>query len=384
MVLINPNGGIDSLTLPIYTDIANRYFANASSYWSINGNTINQTVGNTTLNKTEEVKNMGYELYFMFYISFTNETNYAKPASITLVAPYICPLTVDSVNNLYTQSATLNTLATKFRNDVSEGKNRNSANYSANASIAYSDAATPTNFSDSATDGSAPTNSQQEKFINGYKQLVFMTDALIYELWNLMKSPITYMATYSGSVYTNSSLGDGLTNLMTASNMIQVGGAGTIDDPTFYNFGFNHDTDAKNILKTDAYKNYKKYVSFARDTLNALMTHPQFTSLNNQNTYLPNPASDHSLVDTLKMGVSALTASLAAFETTYDSRYNVGGKYDKMNTNRDDINAKLKDLNHFPGTSVYNANQQYSATMVAGTFWAVLASGLIYYVFTEL
>ena len=48
-----------------------------------------------------------------------------------------------------------------------------------------------------------------------------------------------------------------------------------------------------------------------------------------------------------------------------------------------EINGKLKELYQFPGTQVDNAKRQYSATMVAGTMWSVLALSLVYYTYTR-
>lgn len=48
-----------------------------------------------------------------------------------------------------------------------------------------------------------------------------------------------------------------------------------------------------------------------------------------------------------------------------------------------DIDRQLKELYQFPGTQVDNAKRQYSATMVAGTMWSVLALSLVYYTYTR-
>ena len=48
-----------------------------------------------------------------------------------------------------------------------------------------------------------------------------------------------------------------------------------------------------------------------------------------------------------------------------------------------EINGKLKELYQLPGTQVDNAKRQYSATMVAGTVWSVLALSLVYYTYTR-
>jgi hypothetical protein len=94
-----------------------------------------------------------------------------------------------------------------------------------------------------------------------------------------------------------------------------------------------------------------------------------------------------SLNGTIDKFVSALAAALVAIGT-HRIEIELLRKYTEDKTGvyhaRNDINSKLKELYQYPGTAVHNANTQYTATMVAGTVWAVIASGLIYYVFTEL
>ena len=64
-----------------------------------------------------------------------------------------------------------------------------------------------------------------------------------------------------------------------------------------------------------------------------------------------------------------------------------GGVYFVQIDNADtisEIEMKLKELHQLPGTRVEQLNQQYNATMVAGAMWTVLATSLVYYVFTQL
>ena len=49
---------------------------------------------------------------------------------------------------------------------------------------------------------------------------------------------------------------------------------------------------------------------------------------------------------------------------------------------RSDIDYKLKELYQLPGTSVENAKEIYSATMVAGSVWTIFAVSLVYYTYT--
>ena len=387
MVLPAPNSQ-DFITITDYKDVYNRYFA-PDPFTAVigsgnsNANKIGVMNGNIFIDKTNEIKPGMFVLYFAFYKAFTHETDYNKRATITLNSAYICPLTVDSITTLYGNCEQLNILATKFQRDVLDGKNRNSNNYVSNNRTVYNENTVATPLTDgSPTDGNANNNQQATNLINGYKQIVYMTDALIYDLWDLMKDNISgNMPTKSGQNYGLSGAGTGLTGMITATNVIQVVFA---NGTTEYNFGFNNDTSAKNILEDPKYKTYKRYVLFARDLLNALQKNPNFSDYNNDKNYLPTPASDKSLSATLAMGVNALTAAISALESSYDSRYNTNGHYRDVYANRANINTNLKELHRFPGTSVDTANRQYLATMAAGTIWTVFASALVYYVFTEL
>jgi uncharacterized membrane protein len=386
MVLPAPNSQ-DFITITDYKDVYNRYFAPDPFTVSISasGTQLGGIKGNTFTDRTDKIKTGMFVFYFAFYGAFTHETDYNKRATITLKSAYICPLTVDSITTLYGNCEQLNTLATKFQRDVLDGKNRNSNNYVSNSRTGYNENTSdtpPPNFTDgSTTDETDPTDSQAMKLINGYKQIVYMTDTLIYDLWDLMKDNISgNMPTKSGQ-YALSGAGNGLTGVITAPNVIQVVVA---DGKTEYNFGFNNDTSAKNILEDPIYKTYKRYVLFARDLLNALQKRPNFSDYNNDKNYLPTPATDKSLSATLALGVKALTAAISALESSYDSRYNRNGHYRDVYANRANINTNLKELHRFPGTSVDTANRQYLATMAAGTIWTVFASALVYYVFTEL
>lgn len=47
------------------------------------------------------------------------------------------------------------------------------------------------------------------------------------------------------------------------------------------------------------------------------------------------------------------------------------------------IEKQLREMNQLPGTMVDQYNQQYNATMMAGALWTVLATSLVFYVFTQ-
>ena len=52
--------------------------------------------------------------------------------------------------------------------------------------------------------------------------------------------------------------------------------------------------------------------------------------------------------------------------------------------NIEEIEKQLRELNQIPGTIVDQYNQQYNATMMAGAVWTVVATSLVFYVFTQL
>jgi hypothetical protein len=47
------------------------------------------------------------------------------------------------------------------------------------------------------------------------------------------------------------------------------------------------------------------------------------------------------------------------------------------------IEYNLREMNQLPGTKIEQYNQQFSATMMAGAMWTVLATSLLFYVFTQ-
>ena len=324
-------------------------------------------------------------LYIASYSKFTHATNYTQPPTLSFDnnPSYIMPLTGANIDTLYTKCNTLYTLATNFKLDVLT--NNNAWTYTAVSRVLPTDIDSPTLFTAGATSsGSSATNATN--LVNGYKQIVYMTDLLIYDLWAFMKSNITdeTSSVMGSTTSTPSSLATGLTGIITNANVIQVIVTGSLYD---YNFGFNNDTAGNNILKKSEYTSFKKYVFFARDLLTLLSNDTNFTKSNNNNEPLASTCT-HKVSETLTMGISALTVAIAALETSYDSRWNVGGKYTNDNTglyaNRNNIESNLKDLYQLPGSKIYTSQANYTSTMVAGTMWTVLASVLVYYIFTEL
>jgi len=325
-----------------------------------------------------------YQLYSDFYAVFTHEPNYKSRPTLTLNNKYIMPSTNGDITALNTNCSTLYDVATNFKRDV--WYNKNTTTYTANLRAATIGGIVNTggSFTDGIQYTTGPTNITSQgkatNLIDGYKQIVYMTDLLIRDLWAFMKNPITdgtnsVMAT-EGNPPTNSSLAQGLTSQINTDNIIQI----VNDGSNNYNLGFNHDDQNKNILKKQQYKDFKSYVFFARDLLTLLSTEPNFMFYNN--------TGSPSLGEILNKGIAALTSAIAALETPCDTRWKVGGKYMDSNTGlyatRNNMDSDLNQLYQLPGSAIYTSKTNYTATMVAGTIWTAFASALVYYIFTEL
>lgn len=290
------------------------------------------------------------------------------------------PLTGTQMDSLYGNCSTLYTLATNFKRDV--WNNNNTTNYNAGPTVQPTDIGTPTLFTEGTTSSGSP-GTNATNLINGYKQIVYMTDLLIYNLWAFMKTPISDGTTSVMSTST-SDLATNLTSIIDNEHVIQVI---TDDSTNNYNLGFNHDTADYNILKKSEYTSFKKYVFFARDLLTLLSTNPNFKNYNNDSETLSSN-STHKVYETLNIGIAALTSAIAALETPCDTRWIVNGKYTDHNTGlyatRNHMDSNLNQLYQLPGSAIYTSKANYTATMVAGTIWTAFASALIYYIFTEL
>jgi hypothetical protein len=57
---------------------------------------------------------------------------------------------------------------------------------------------------------------------------------------------------------------------------------------------------------------------------------------------------------------------------------------DNIIKNTEYINTKTRELYQMPGSMVDSQKALYNQTMVAGVMWTMLATSLVYYIFTEL
>jgi hypothetical protein len=115
--------------------------------------------------------------------------------------------------------------------------------------------------------------------------------------------------------------------------------------------------------------------------LTDIRKNPNFTSVNNESQPVHTEGDKRvdevfdAIIDSLKQTLVALKASYKKIDPTKSSA---------IHANRKSIDSKMNELYQLPGTQIDSYKQYYTATMVAGAMWTVLATSLIYYVFNEL
>jgi hypothetical protein len=93
-------------------------------------------------------------------------------------------------------------------------------------------------------------------------------------------------------------------------------------------------------------------------------------------------SSDKRVDEVFDTIIFSLKQSIVALKSSYQT---VDQKRAKtINANRQYIDSQMKELMQLPGTQIDNYKQYYTSTMVAGVMWTVLATSLVYYVFSEL
>lgn len=117
------------------------------------------------------------------------------------------------------------------------------------------------------------------------------------------------------------------------------------------------------------------------DTFESIRNSVNFTSVNNaaQPKY---DASDKRVDEIFDMIIKELKRAplvLLTRKTFVDT-----AKYNSITQNRDYIDSQLNELHQMPGSKIDSYSQLYTGTMVAGAMWTILATSLVYYVFTEL
>ena len=342
--------------------------------------------------------------YLSCIANFTNETNSTRTASITLEDDYICPYTAyqttvstitlntfPTLHEINNACANLQRLSSTFKQDIIDFK-YGDINYVQPSSLIT----LPTN-----NNSRVPLTAAIAK--NAYSSMIYYIEYAIFMLSHLMKSPFTGIGTQSGNSITLTSYSSAFNTYITGndqSNYVELVASyntGGTTPGTFTYLGFSHPGDQRQkVIDLAAYKDYKRYVLFVRDTLKLLQSNPNFTRRNNSESPLPNNDTNkiglnnpaYRVSDVVANGINALTAAIDTFETQYDSRFNAGGKYlDSQNglyANRGIIETKLKELYQFQGTVVDNEKQYFTVSMAAGAATTVVACGLLYYIFTEL
>jgi hypothetical protein len=122
-------------------------------------------------------------------------------------------------------------------------------------------------------------------------------------------------------------------------------------------------------------------ISVMIDTLESIRRNSNFTSVNNaaQPKY---DSSDKRVDEIFDMTIQALNESPLVLYTK--KTFINPDQYDSITRNRDYIDGQLNELHQMPGSKIDSYSQLYTGTMVAGAMWTILATSLVYYVFTEL
>lgn len=122
-------------------------------------------------------------------------------------------------------------------------------------------------------------------------------------------------------------------------------------------------------------------ISVMVDTLESIRRNSNFTSVNNaaQPKY---DSSDKRVDEIFDMTINALNESPLVLYTK--KTFIDPDQYNSITRNRDYIDGQLNELHQMPGSKIDSYSQLYTGTMVAGAMWTILATSLVYYVFTEL
>jgi hypothetical protein len=123
--------------------------------------------------------------------------------------------------------------------------------------------------------------------------------------------------------------------------------------------------------------NIKQIIQILTD----IRINPNFTSVNNENQPI-HTNEDKRVHEVFDIIIQSLKISLVALKSSYKQIDPT--KSQDIDANRKAIDSKMNELFQLPGTQIDSYKQYYTATMVAGAMWTVLATTLVYYVFNEL
>jgi hypothetical protein len=126
-----------------------------------------------------------------------------------------------------------------------------------------------------------------------------------------------------------------------------------------------------NIIDQATYFNavYAKYITI-RDSTN--------TDVNNFRI------SDNTISNLATALVYNIRAIQLTIPTTSSDQSVVIDNYNRMKAIRNDLDEKMKQLYNIQNSYVNDNKIKYDSTIYAGVLWSVLASSVIYYVFTKL
>jgi hypothetical protein len=127
--------------------------------------------------------------------------------------------------------------------------------------------------------------------------------------------------------------------------------------------------------------NYMITLQTVITTFTNLRKNQKFTMVNN--AYQPKQnINDKRIDEVIDIIIASLTQASSALKSSYKNINQEKAK--AIDANRAYIANQMKELYQLPGSNIDNYKQYYTGTMVAGTIWTVLATSLIYYVFSEL
>ena len=348
MSLLTPSNLQDSQKKTLHY----RYFSNISPYDASFGSAV---VANLPAKYSSE--------YSIFYT-----TNFVNN---TLIGPYYCPypysINADTNFNLktiYDKSTTLIDHSNSLKNAIQSGLS--TMNYIGTTK---------------------PFNSVENAVLN-FNDLINKINSVITDANNFLSTPITtpVFSVNSNNIITgNVQVGSGSNKKNIYAEESSYGQysiyfATNSADTDFQMF--TRDTAIPATVSTPTNANsYMITLQNAITTFTNLRNNQKFTMVNN--AYQPKQTINDKRVDEVfDIIIASLTQALSALKSSYKNINQDKAK--SINENRAYIDSQMKELYQLPGSKIDNYKQYYTGTMVAGAVWTVLATSLIYYVFSEL
>lgn len=331
-----------------------RYFSIISPYDA----SFTSIVDITSLPSTEYINE--YSVFKSF--RFTNTT---------LSAPYYCPYPY-YINNdasfqlktVYDKALSLSANSISFTNSIRSG------------SITMNYIGTSKPF-DNVTNAAS-------NFTDLISKIKMVTDDAQYFLSSSITIP-TLTVTSSNIIYGNVQVGpvDKQTNIHSEESTYGSYGLYLNVKPGDADFRvYNRDTSTTaSITQPTGYGDYFNKLRELVTVLSNIRNNNNFKSIND--SYQPKQRDTDKRVDEVfDIIILSLKQSIIALRSSYQT-INIE-RSATINGDRQYIDAQMKELLQLPGTQIDNYKQYYTSTMVAGVMWTVLATSLVYYVFSEL